>query len=40
MLMPDFRGIAMVGYGFPPRLANAVLEFASVLIRIPNQATL
>ena len=39
MLMPDSSGIDETGKGRPWRLAKAVREFASVLIRIPNQAT-
>ena len=39
MLIPARRGIAYKGYGFPFRLAKAVLEFAKVLILIPNHAT-
>ena len=38
-LIPALSGIAYTGNGLPPRLANAVREFAKVLIRIPNQAT-
>ena len=37
--IPDFKGIANVGKGLPFKLANAALEFAKVLILIPNQAT-
>src|SRR6185295_11439875 len=39
MLMPERSGIAFTGYGIPLRLANAVREFAYVLMRMPNQAT-
>ena len=38
-LIPDPRGMVMVGKGFPPRLAKAVRELAKVLMRMPNQAT-
>jgi hypothetical protein len=38
-LMPARRGISWTGKGLPLRLAKAVREFASVLMRMPNHAT-
>ncbi len=38
-LIPDVRGILTTSTGFPVRDVNAVLEFAHVLILIPNHAT-
>jgi hypothetical protein len=38
-LIPDFRGILTTLTGLPAREAKAVLEFAFVLILMPNQAT-
>src|SRR2546425_1200262 len=37
-LIPALSGIAYRGNGLPSRLANAVREFANVLLRIPNHA--
>ncbi len=38
-LMPAWSGMSYNGNGFPRRLAKAVRELASVLMRMPNQAT-
>ena len=38
-LMPDFSGIRSVESGLPFSAEKAVREFATVLIRMPNQAT-
>jgi hypothetical protein len=38
-LMPDLRGIRSVASGLPFSAENAVRELATVLIRMPNQAT-
>ena len=39
MLIPARSGMAWSWNGLPVRLANAVRALASVLIRMPNQAT-
>jgi len=39
MLMPARNGISLRGNALPFRLAKAVREFASVLMRMPNHAT-
>ena len=39
MLIPALRGMLRMFSGFPLSAVNAVLEFASVFILIPNQAT-
>ena len=38
-LMPARSGMSQTGQALPLRLANAVREFASVLMRMPNHAT-
>src|SRR5215217_6685913 len=38
-LMPDRSGISETGHALPRSAANAVRELASVLMRMPNQAT-
>ena len=38
-LMPARRGMSQTGKASPRRLANAVRELASVLMRMPYQAT-
>ena len=38
-LMPERSGMSHTANALPRRLANAVREFASVLIRMPYQAT-
>ena len=40
ILMPAVSGMLSSLMGFLSREANAILELASVFIRIPNQATL
>ena len=39
MLMPERSGMSCSGYGLPPSAACAVRELASVLTRMPYQAT-
>ncbi len=39
MEMPDFIGMAYTGNALPSKEANAVRLLASVLMRMPNQAT-
>ena len=38
-LMPDRSGMSHTGNAWPRRLANAVRELASVLMRMPYHAT-
>ena len=38
-LIPDLSGMRSVASGIPFRAENAVRELATVLIRMPNQAT-
>jgi hypothetical protein len=38
-LMPARSGMSQTGKALPSRLANAVRELASVLMRMPYQAT-
>ena len=38
-LMPARSGMSQTGQALPLRLANAVRELASVLMRMPNHAT-
>ena len=38
-LMPDFSGMSRVASGLPRRAEKAARELATVLMRMPNQAT-
>ena len=38
-LIPDLRGMRSVARGLPFRAENAARELATVLMRMPNQAT-